>query len=195
MGRISEESASTRSSFDAEGGEGLPLYSDISIAQTGELVAPDPKATPDEVRDFLVRLLIKNRGLHEDHARRVASKWTLGTGRELSSYPPLLYAEIFGMEDAWMVYKEAKLFIEQEKAEKAPKGDIALFIMSAVESSLITMAVIADSDPFQPLAITGSIMFGFAYLIFLLCAFVAHTVLEDSIEAELRKGLVERNKD
>ena len=67
--------------------------------------------------------------------------------------------------------------------------------MSAVESSLITMAVIADSDPFQPLAITGSIMFGFAYLIFLLCAFVAHTVLEDSIEAELRKGLVERNKD
>ncbi|THX24680.1 hypothetical protein D6C76_05474 [Aureobasidium pullulans] len=197
MGRISEESASTRSSFDAEGGEGLPLYSDISVAQTGELVAPDPKATPDEVRDFLVRLLIKNRGLHEDHARRVASKWTLGTGRELSSYPPLLYAEIFGMEDAWMVYKEAKLFIEQEKAEKAPKGGkyIALFIMSAVESSLITMAVIADSEPFQPLAITGSIMFGFAYLIFLLCAFVAHTVLEDSIEAELRKGLVERNKD
>lgn len=122
MGRISEESASTRSSFDAEGGEGLPLYSDISVAQTGELTAPDPRATPDEVRDFLVRLLIKNRGLHEDHARRVASKWTLGTGRELSSYPPLLYAEIFGMEDAWMVYKEAKLFIEQEKAEKAPKG-------------------------------------------------------------------------
>jgi hypothetical protein len=122
MGRISEESASTRSSFDAEGGEGLPLYSDISVAQTGELVAPDPKATPDEVRDFLVRLLIKNRRLHEDHARRVASKWTLGTGRELSSYPPLLYAEIFGMEDAWMVYKEAKLFIEQEKEKKAPKG-------------------------------------------------------------------------
>ncbi|CAC9887150.1 unnamed protein product [Aureobasidium pullulans] len=168
MGRISEESASTRSSFDAEGGEGLPLYSDISIAQTGELVAPDPKATPDEVRDFLVRLLIKNRGLHEDHARRVASKWTLGTGRELSSYPPLLYAEIF---------------------------DIALFIMSAVESSLITMAVIADSEPFQPLAIMGSVFFGIVYLIFLLCTFVAHTVLEDSIEAELRKGLVERNKD
>lgn len=73
--------------------------------------------------------------------------------------------------------------------------DIALFIMSAVESSLITMAVIADSEPFQPLAIMGSVFFGIVYLIFLLCAFVAHTVLEDSIEAELRKGLVERNKD
>lgn len=67
--------------------------------------------------------------------------------------------------------------------------------MSAVESSLITMAVIADSEPFQPLAIMGSVFFGIVYLIFLLCAFAPQPNLEDSIEAQLRKGLVERNKD
>lgn len=67
--------------------------------------------------------------------------------------------------------------------------------MSAVESSLITMAVIADSDPFQPLAIIGSVFFGILYIIFLIGAFLAHTNLENNIEAELRKGLVERNKD
>merc|ERR1712227_511473 len=114
MGRLSHESS--RSSIDTtSNGEGLPLYSDVTVTSPGELSAPSEKATPDEVREFLVRLLIKNRGLHPDHARRVASKWTLGTGRELISYPPLLYAEIFGLEDAWMVYKEAKLFIRTEK--------------------------------------------------------------------------------
>ncbi|CAD0106076.1 unnamed protein product [Aureobasidium uvarum] len=121
MGRLSHESYSSRSSIDTTlNGEGLPLYSDISVTSPSDLTAPGEKATPDEVREFLVRLLIKNRGLHLDHARRVASKWTLGTGRELSSYPPLLYAEIFGLEDAWMVYKEAKLFIRMEKKKGKP---------------------------------------------------------------------------
>ncbi|KEQ60271.1 uncharacterized protein M437DRAFT_54686 [Aureobasidium melanogenum CBS 110374] len=114
MGRLSHESS--RSSIDTtSNGEGLPLYSDITVTSPGELTVPAEKATPDEVREFLVKLLVQNRGLHQDHARRVASKWTLGTGRELISYPPLLYAEIFGLEDAWMVYKEAKVFIRTEK--------------------------------------------------------------------------------
>lgn len=58
------------------------------------------------------------------------------------------------------------------------------------------MAVIADSNPFQPLAIIASVFFGILYIIFLIGAFViGDTNLEDGIEEELRKGLVERNKD
>lgn len=122
MGRPSHESSSSRSSVDtSNGGEGLPLYSDITVTSPAELSVPAERATPDEVREFLVQLLVKNRGLHQDHARRVASKWTLGTGRELISYPPLLYAEIFGLEDAWMVYKEAKVFIRTEKQKGKPR--------------------------------------------------------------------------
>lgn len=121
MGRLSHESS--RSSIDTtSNGEGLPLYSDVTVTSPGELSVPSEKATADEVREFLMQLLIKNRGLHQDHARRVASKWTLGTGRELISYPPRLYAEIFGLEDAWMVYKEAKVFICTEKKKGRPSG-------------------------------------------------------------------------
>lgn len=121
MGRLSHESS--RSSIDTtSNGEGLPLYSDVTVTSPGELTVPSEKATADEVREFLMQLLVKNRGLHPDHARRIASKWTLGTGRELMSYPPRLYAEMFGLEDAWMVYKEAKLFIRTQKQKGKPKG-------------------------------------------------------------------------
>jgi hypothetical protein len=116
MGRTS--SSSSRSSLDSTAEEGLPLYTSLDVTTPDTLTAPSERATPDEVREFLVALLIKNRGLNQDHARRVASKWTLGTGRELTSYPPLLYAEIFGLEDAWMVYKEAKLFMRTEEKKK-----------------------------------------------------------------------------
>jgi hypothetical protein len=116
MGR--QSSSSPRSSIDSTANEGLPLYTSLEVSTPDTLTAPSEKATPDEVREFLVALLVKNRGLNQDHARRVASKWTLGTGRELNTYPPLLYAEIFGLEDAWMVYKEAKLFIKTEEKKK-----------------------------------------------------------------------------
>jgi hypothetical protein len=118
MGRLSQSESSSRSSVDSAANEGLPLYTSLEVSTPDTLTAPSEKATPDEVREFLVALLIKNRGLNQDHARRVASKWTLGTGRELTSYPPLLYAEIFGLEDAWMVYKEAKLFMKTEEQKK-----------------------------------------------------------------------------
>jgi hypothetical protein len=116
MGRSSF--SSSRSSINGDPNiEGLPLYSDLTITPPADLTAPNEKATPDEVRSFLAQLLVQNRGLHHDHARRIASKWNLGTGRELVSYTPTLYAEIFGLEDAWMVYKEAKLFILTQKKE------------------------------------------------------------------------------
>jgi len=118
MGRLSHSESSPRSSTDSAADEGLPLYTSLDVSTPDTLTAPSEKATPDEVREFLIALLIKNRGLNQDHARRVASKWTLGTGRELISYPPLLYAEVFGLEDAWMVYKEAKVFVKTEERNK-----------------------------------------------------------------------------
>jgi hypothetical protein len=93
---------------------------------TLKLSVPASKATPAQVRDFLIQLLVKHRGLDCGHAEGVASKWTLGTGRELAKYPPTLYAEIFGLEDGWMVYKEANLFIRQDEQRK---GGISLLRM------------------------------------------------------------------
>lgn len=137
MGR-SSSSSSTSTLDDSTNLESLPLYSDLTIASSAELSAPSDKATPDEVRSFLVQLLIQNRALHPDHAKRIASKWNLGTGRELLSYTPSLYAEIFGLEDAWMVYKEAKVFILTQKDKDKPKVKCKLFIPVSLGADINT---------------------------------------------------------
>ncbi|KAI4715831.1 hypothetical protein E4T48_07969 [Aureobasidium sp. EXF-10727] len=200
MGRLSHESSSSRSSLDTtSNGEGLPLYSDISVASPADLTAPGEKATPDEVREFLVQLLIKNRGLHPDHARRVAAKWTLGTGRELTTYPPLLYAEIFGLEDAWMVYKEAKLFIRMEKKKGKPDGTwIAIGIIFMIFGGSLTVLMLTDIDVHTAIKVISGFATGISgvlLFIVVMCAIFDKTTEETKIENELTAGLVKKSKD
>ena len=103
------------STSDAE--ETLPLYEESHPYDVSGLTPPEPKATPDEVRDFIVQAM-QARGLGIDHARRVGAKWTLGTGRELRQYPVAMYRDIFGPEDGWVVYKEVRvLFYKKEDKE------------------------------------------------------------------------------
>ena len=61
---------------------------------------------------------MRQRGVSIDHARRVASRWTLGTGRELRSYPVAIYGDIFGPEDGWAVCKEIKVLVYKEQKVK-----------------------------------------------------------------------------
>lgn len=116
MGYTNDEEELRPSTPDAE--ETLPLYSETQFAHTSPLQPPDPKATPDEVRDFLV-LAMQSRGLGLDHSRRVAARWTLGTGRELRAYPVAMYRDIFGPEDGWVVYKEVRVLFYKQENEKA----------------------------------------------------------------------------
>ncbi|THY13573.1 hypothetical protein D6D01_08315 [Aureobasidium pullulans] len=88
-----------------------------------QLNPPLPTASPSEVRAFITELLILTRNLPAQHAKDIADKWHLGTGRELTTYPPSVYADIFGSEDAWMVYKESQLFIRRAKQEKTRRQD------------------------------------------------------------------------
>ncbi|KAI4736206.1 hypothetical protein E4T50_13278 [Aureobasidium sp. EXF-12298] len=188
MGRLSHESS--RSSIDTtSNGEGLPLYSDVTVTSPGELSVPSEKATADEVREFLMQLLIKNRGLHQDHARRVASKWTLGTGRELISYPPRLYAEIFGLEDAWMVYKEAKVFICTEKKKGKPNGFLLtsgiMFLIFAASLPTFLLTDLDDHTALKIITAFSSLVSGT-----LACMFCLVAILEDTIEAKVENELI-----
>ncbi|THV90653.1 hypothetical protein D6D25_09687 [Aureobasidium pullulans] len=88
-----------------------------------QLTPPLPTASPSEVRAFITELLILTRNLPAQHAKDIADKWHLGTGRELTTYPPSVYADIFGSEDAWTVYKESQLFIRRNKQEKNRRRD------------------------------------------------------------------------
>jgi len=97
----------------------LPTYeqfqsTDVATTET----IPDTTATADQIRDFLVYLLTSKRGLALDHARRIASKWTIGNGKELRSYPPSMYLDIFRREDGWIVYKEVKTCIMRDEQSK-----------------------------------------------------------------------------
>ncbi|GAB7360126.1 hypothetical protein MBLNU230_g7889t1 [Neophaeotheca triangularis] len=98
--------------------EMLPLYTESHIQREadGSIKPPDAKATPDQVRDFIVELLTTKRSLHIDHARRVAAKWTMGNGQEMLSYPPSMYRDIFGFEDGWIVYKEIHTVLHKSGA-------------------------------------------------------------------------------
>lgn len=224
MGRLSHDSSSPRSSIDTTlNGEGLPLYSDITVTSPSALTAPSEKATPDEVREFLVQLLTQNRGLHPDHARRVAAKWTLGTGRELTSYPPQLYAEIFGLEDAWMVYKEAKLFIRTEKKKGKPKDickhqpsfeiallpsrdhtdmfwqqtGVAVGIFGLIFGAAAPTFFLTDLDDHTVIKIISafvSLVSGFIFACTLIIAVFDNTSEETKIENELTNGL-KKSKD
>ncbi|KAK6004859.1 hypothetical protein QM012_007638 [Aureobasidium pullulans] len=200
MGRLSHESSSPRSSIDTtSNGEGLPLYSDITVTSpSSELTVPAERATPDEVREFLNQLLIQKRGLHPDHARRVASKWTLGTGRELTSYPPQLYAEIFGLEDAWMVYKEAKLFIRMEKKKGKPKELwVVTVIMFMIFGGSATTWWYTDLRTHEALKVISAflgLISGILSFVLLLCAIFDNTSEETKLENELTYGL-KKGKD
>ncbi|KAB8346369.1 hypothetical protein FH972_023411 [Carpinus fangiana] len=65
---------------------------------------PDRDATPQTVRSFLADSLVPRYGLHEA-AASAAAKWVIGSGRELRDYPPCRFVEVFGRDDAWLVYR------------------------------------------------------------------------------------------
>jgi hypothetical protein len=96
-----------RNSQDGNGFELLSQPNTATPSPHSASIPPDmiqSQATPDDVRTYLASLL-RVRGLEQSHAQRIANRWTVGTGRELRSYPLAIYAKIFGpdVEDIWMV--------------------------------------------------------------------------------------------
>lgn len=101
--------------------EHFPLYTPSS-SSSDNLIQPDAHASPDAVREYITSLLITKRSLPSDHAQRIASKWTVGQGRDLQSYPAAMYLSIFGREDGWMVCREVKLRLYQAEEESKDAG-------------------------------------------------------------------------
>ncbi|KAI7570913.1 hypothetical protein KC343_g1319 [Hortaea werneckii] len=98
--------------------EHLPLYGGFEHEQVDQNALPASTASPDEVRQFIMHILVSRRQLPTDHARRVAARWTVGSGLELRTYSPSMYLELFGSEDGWILYKEVKLMMHAESKKK-----------------------------------------------------------------------------
>ncbi|TKA34152.1 hypothetical protein B0A50_00132 [Salinomyces thailandicus] len=100
--------------------ERLPLYGGFQYEHAGahQDDLPTNAASPNEVRDFIVHVLVSRRQLPVDHARRIATRWTIGSGLEMRSYPASMYLELFGSEDGWILYREIKLMMHAEANRK-----------------------------------------------------------------------------
>ena len=78
---------------------------------------PNATASPEEVRVFITHLLQKQ-GAPQNDARDVAARWKIGRGREMRSYDPSIYFEVFGAEYGWILYREIKLRVHEEEGQK-----------------------------------------------------------------------------
>jgi hypothetical protein len=78
---------------------------------------PKAAAPPAEVRLFIAYLL-REQGIPQSDAQDVAARWTIGRGREMGTYDPTIFFEIFGAEYGWILYREIKLRIHEEKCRK-----------------------------------------------------------------------------
>jgi hypothetical protein len=78
---------------------------------------PPSTATPAEIAHFLLHLLISTEATSLDQGRRVTARWTKGTGQEILSYPAVMYFEIFGTEDGWIVYRKVKMAVHIQKSK------------------------------------------------------------------------------
>jgi len=116
--------SSSSSSKASSRGAVLPTYEQSqSTSPDASIDLPHEKAAAGQVRYFLVQLLTTKRGLSEDQARRIANKWTNGSGSELRIYPASMYADIFGRDDGYTVYKEVKtLYYQRDIDAKKAKG-------------------------------------------------------------------------
>ncbi|RMY57698.1 hypothetical protein D0863_12533 [Hortaea werneckii] len=115
----STETSPGPSSFEAQpkDEEHLPVYQCSEHADPNTL--PASQASPEDVRQFIISVLVSRRQLPIDYARYVAARWHIGSGLELRTYPASMYSELFGSEDGWIIYKEIKPMIDGESQKKA----------------------------------------------------------------------------
>ena len=78
---------------------------------------PNAAASPDEVRLF-ISYLLREQEIPQSDVKEIAAHWKIGRGREMRSYDPTIYFELFGAEYGWILYREIKLRIHQEKCQK-----------------------------------------------------------------------------
>jgi hypothetical protein len=185
MGRGDVEEAIPLTS--ADGDDTLPLYEDTESGPSSDLSPPTETATPDDVRAYIISVMLA-RGIGLDHARRVAARWTLGTGRELRQYPATMFKEIFGPEDGWVVFKETRVpYYREDRKKPDHTRTILAALLAADVIFLIMMGIFLMTGVGDGLPIIFG-MFAFFPVIPLLVGVICFkkTSPEDQAENELK---------
>lgn len=159
------------------------LCEDQKRPQVDEILLPAAEATPNEVQDFITQLLKNKRGLPVEAARRIALQWTLGTGRELRTYTPSMYFDIFGQEAGWTLYRAIRLALPKDQTvfadhckcsnhnitmlgNKWAKSiiDVLLICVAFLEGAVLALILKVESEEIKVMAVMISIV-GAALLI------------------------------
>jgi hypothetical protein len=173
---VSRSSSPSKRPSDEE--QLLPAYEQFPFTSSqASNTLPEETATPEQICDFLVQLLTTKRGISTEHASRIASKWTISSGKELRSFPPAMFTEIFGREDGYIVYREVKTLVYQlEIDEKKEKKE-----------QRTTQKRLLDGESYQPIIRsnmpheTNSLLFFFVAVVLSVLAFVCEALLIWSI--------------
>lgn len=127
-------------------------------------VLPANTATPPQVRLFIEDLLISTRDLSSEHARRIADRWTLGTGHELRSYQVGMFRHVFGIEEGWIIFKEVKMMAVRERPRYHNTAGFCKSIFScyvvrsAANSDIITDVFVAGAAVIGILSVIATFM-------------------------------------
>jgi hypothetical protein len=181
-----------------------------SSTKMSQLV-PDASAPPSQVREFISHLL-QQREIPQAGIQDIVANWRIGTGREMRGYDPAMYLDIFGAEYGWMIYKEVKLRINEEKCRKFTykyywgefvrwlwelplclclEADIVLLeIIASISAIVLTSAIYVLTCRPGELALWISIyavIFGGCGLVIALGVIIFSGTAEESIEGELRE--------
>ncbi|KAI6812664.1 hypothetical protein KC332_g14699 [Hortaea werneckii] len=145
--------------------EHLPVYRRSEQADPNTL--PADHVSPSEVRQFISHFLASQRQFPVDHAQRIAACWTVGSGLELRTYSALMYLEISGIEDGWILYREFALIIRAELAKKAinrHKLEIFCAVSLFAFIALIVFVVLNNDRVWTSVAVFGIIVCGLVTL-------------------------------
>ncbi|GAB7322554.1 hypothetical protein MBLNU13_g03474t1 [Cladosporium sp. NU13] len=148
---------------------------------------PRPAAPPEEVRLFIAYFL-QEQGIPQSDTQDVAARWKIGRGREMGSYDPTIYFEIFGAEHGWILYREVKVRIHVEKRRKfAYKYGSELFTTGLVgfTASMVYIRLCETSDLSLHLAIFAAFIGAVALFVWVIVILINGTT-KANIESDLR---------
>ncbi|KAB2099563.1 hypothetical protein AG0111_0g12137 [Alternaria gaisen] len=119
------EPIATGTRSDLENADHNNKQTDSFTCASDDPPLPSESATSVEVRTFLTDVLCTQYGVESEASRNIASLWTVGSGRELRTYPAVMFFSVFGDQAGWVLYKEVGSRMTQMDIKRNPNFDAA----------------------------------------------------------------------
>ncbi|KAF7679783.1 hypothetical protein GT037_001434 [Alternaria burnsii] len=117
------EPTGTGTRNDLENADHNNKQADSFTCASNDPPLPPESATSVEVRTFLTDVLCTQYGVESEASRNIASLWTVGSGRELRTYPADMFFSVFGDQAGWVLYKEVGSRMTQMDIKRNPNFD------------------------------------------------------------------------